>query len=233
MLGPTQRDEDVVALLHPGACPGLVALQTQSQVGGQPQGRMRVGVAAGPRDRLAVRLGRVLPRGGDAVVVERRLAVHHQFDGAAHTSHGAQQDVLGVPVHRGAPVRARPGLDVMPGTHDQRVAHDHPAGVGLPRGFQDQAARQIAACGGHRHPVGREAEMAGTAVQDRAEHAGGVGARDAQPFHRTRRGDQAGRLAVRQERVVGDRRKRVPQRAARGVGHRRRHRQRGLELGLG
>ncbi len=35
MLGPGQRDEDVVALLHSGACPGLVALQSQPQVGGQ------------------------------------------------------------------------------------------------------------------------------------------------------------------------------------------------------
>ena len=42
-----------------------------------------------------------------AVVVERRLAAHHQLDGAAHAAHGAQQDVLGIPVHRGAAVGAR------------------------------------------------------------------------------------------------------------------------------
>ena len=63
MLGPAQRDEDVVALLHPGAGPRLAALQPDAQVGGQPQRRVRVGVVAGPRDRLAVGLGRVLPGG--------------------------------------------------------------------------------------------------------------------------------------------------------------------------
>ncbi len=68
--------------------------------------------------------------------------------------------------------------------------------------------------------------MAGAAVEDRAEHAGGVRPRHAQPLHRTGRGDQAGVLAVGQERVVGDRRERVPQRSARGVGHRGRHGQR-------
>ena len=143
MFGPGQRDEDVVALLHSGACPRLVALQSQPQVGGQAQCRMRVGVTAGPGDRLAVGLGRVLPRSGDAVVVESRLAVHHQLDCAAHASHRAQQDVLGVPIHRCAAVRAGPGLDVVPRSHHQRIAHDHPAGMGLPGGLQDQAAGQI------------------------------------------------------------------------------------------
>ena len=230
MLGPGQRDEDVVALLHSGACPRLVALQSQPQVSGQAQRRMRVGVAAGPGDRLAVGLGRVLPRGGDAVVVESRLAVHHQLDRAAHTSHRAQQDVLGVPVHRRTAMRARPRVDVVPRPHHQRVAHDHPAGVGLPGGLQDQAARQVATRRGHRNAIRAQPEVARAAVQDRAEHTGGVGAGDAQPFHRTGRRDQAGVLAVGQERVVGDRRKGVPQRPAAGVRHRCRHGERGFRL---
>ena len=191
---------------------------------------MRVGILVGPRDRLAVRLRRVLPGGVVAVVVERRLAAHHQLDGAAHAAHGAQQDVLGVPVHRGASMGARPGLDVVPRPHHQRVADDHPAGVGLPGGLQDQAARQVAPRGGHGHPVRAQPEVAGAAVQDGAEHAGGVGARDAQPFHRAGRRDQAGVLAVGQERVVGDRRKGVPQRPAGGIRHRCRHGERGFRL---
>ena len=123
------------------------------QVGGQPQRRVCLGVARRPRDGLAVRLRRVLPGGRDAVVVERRLAVHHELDGAADAAHGAQQDVFGVPVHRRAAVRPRPGLQVVPRAHHQGLAHDEPAGVGLPGGLQDQAAGQIAARGRHRHPV--------------------------------------------------------------------------------
>ena len=194
---------------------------------------MRVGVTAGPRDRLAVGLGRVLPRGGDAVVVESRLAVHHQLDRAAHTSHRAQQDVLGVPVHRRAAMRPRPRLDVVPRPHHQRIAHDHPAGVGLPGGLQDQAARQVATRRRHRNAIRAQPEVTRAAVQDRAEHTGGVGAGDAQPFHRAGRRDQAGVLAVRQERVVGDRRKGVPQRPAPGIRHRCRHGERGFRLADG
>ena len=171
MFRPAQRDEDVVAFLHPGAGPRLAALQPDAQVGGQPHRRMRVGILVGPRDRLAVGLGRVLPAGADAVVVERRLAAHHQLDGAAHTPHRAQQDVLGIPVHRRAAVGARPRLDVVPGPHHQRVADDDPAGVGLPGGLQDQAARQVAARRGHRYAVGPEPEVSGAAIQDGPEHA--------------------------------------------------------------
>ena len=148
---------------------------------------MRVGVTAGPRDRLAVGLGRVFPRGGDAVVVESRLAVHHQLDRAAHASHRAQQDVLGVPIHRRAAMRPRPRVDVVPRSHHQRIAHDHPAGVGLPGGLQDQAAGQVATRSRHRNAIRAQPEVARAAVQDRAEDAGGVGARHTQPFHRAGR----------------------------------------------
>ena len=48
MLGPTQRDEGVVALLHPGAGARLVALQAQPKVGGHAHRRMRVGIADWP-----------------------------------------------------------------------------------------------------------------------------------------------------------------------------------------
>ena len=232
MFRPAQRDEDVVAFLHPGAGPRLAALQPDAQVGGQPHRRMRVGILGGPRDRLAVCLGRVLPAGADAVVVERRLALHHQLDRAADTPHRAQQDVLGVPVHRGAAVGARPRLDVVPRTHHQRVAHDDPAGVRLPGGLQDQAARQVAARGGHRDAVGPEPEVSGAAVQDGPEHAGRVRPRHAQPLHRTGGRDQAGVLTVGEERVVGDRRERVPQRSARRVRHRGRHGERRRAGGL-
>ena len=206
VLRPAQRDEDVVALLHPGAGPRLAALQPDAQVGGQPQRRMRVGILVGPRDRLAVGAGRVLPAGADAVVVERRLAAHHELDGAAHAPHRAQQDVFGVPVHRGAAMGARPRLDVVPRAHHQRVAHDQPAGVGLPRGLQNQAAGQVAARGRHRHAVGPSRKC--PAPRSRmAPNTLGESGRGTH-IHSTEPADEIRQvvLAVRQERVVGDRR---------------------------
>jgi hypothetical protein len=196
VLGPAEGDEHVVALLHPGARPSFAALQPDVQVAGQAQLRMVVGLLAGARERLAVGVGRVFPGGADPVVVERRFATHHQLDGAADTADRAQQDVLGVPVHRGAAVGFGPALDVMPGTHHQRVAHDQPAGMGLPRGFHDQAAGQIAAGRGHRDAVRPEPEVAGAAVQDRAEHARRVRPGHAQPLDGPGGGDQAGRFPV-------------------------------------
>ena len=216
MLGPRQRHEDVVTLLESGARTGLTALESDPQVGGQHESRMGVGIDAGPRDRLAVGAGGVLPCRVDAAVVEGGLAGHRQLDGAAHTAHGAQQQVFGIPVHRGASVGSGPGLDVMPGTHHQRVPHHQPAGRRLPGGLHDQAARQIATGGRNRDAVGPEPEVPGTAVQDRPEHAGGIRPRHAHPFHRSRGRNQAGVLAVGQERVVGDR----GERGARGSGRR-------------
>ena len=177
------------------------------------------GLLLGPRDGFPITTGRVLPVGADPVVVERRLAVHHQLDRAAHASHGAQQRVLGVPIHRYPAMRPRPCLDVVPRAHHHGVADDHPAGVGLPGGLQDQAARQVTPGGGHRDAVRADPEVPGTAIQDGPEHAGRIGPRHAQPLHRSTRGDQAGVLAVGEEGVVGDRRKRVPQ-TARRVRHR-------------
>ena len=221
MLGPAQRDEHVVALFEPGPGPRLPAFQPDPQVGGQSKCRMGVRIFAGARDRLTVGVGGVLPGGVHAGVVERRLAVHHQLDGAAHALHGPQQDMFGIPVHRGPAMRPRAGVDVVPRPHDQCIPHDHPAGVGLPGGLHDQAARQVAARGRHRHPIGAEPEMTGAAVQDRAEDAGGVRPRYAQPFDGAGRGDQAGVLAVGQEGIVRDRRERVAQRPTGRVRHRR------------
>ena len=219
MLRKTQRDEDVVALFQPRARPRLAALQPDAQVGGQPQRRVRVRVVVGPRNGFPIATGRVLPVRAGPVVIERRLAVHHQLDGAAHAAHGAQQGVFGVPVHRYAAMRPRPRLDVAPRAHHHRVADDHPAGVGLPGGLQDQAARQVTPGGRDRDAVRAQPEVPGAAIQDGPEHAGRIGPGHAQPFHRSTRGDQAAVLAVGEEGVVGDGRKGVPQ-TARRVWHR-------------
>lgn len=69
----------------------------------------------------------------------------------------------------------RPGVDVVPRPHDQRVAHDQPSGVRLPRGLEDEAAGQVPPGSGHAHAVRAEPEMARAAIQDGTEDAGESG----------------------------------------------------------
>ena len=214
---PAERDEHLVTLGEPGARAGLVSLQADAQVGGQAQRRVCLGVLAGAGDRLTVGRRRVFPRRGAAAVVEVRLAAHHQLDGAADAAHGAQQDVLGIPVGGGAAMGPRAGLGVVPGTHHQRVPDDHPAGMGLPGGFHDETAGQVAPCRGHRDAVRAQLEVTGATVQDGPEDARGIRPRHAQPLHGSRRGDQTGALAVGQEGVIRDGRERVSQGSGRGV----------------
>ena len=112
-------------------------------------------------------------------------------------------------------------LDVVPRPHHQRVAHDQPAGVGLPGGLQDQAARQVAA--GRRAPR-RRTGPAGSARRRgpgsrRTRWASRAAARTAIPPIPLDEIRQVFSQSDR-KRVVGDRRKRVPQ-PARRVGHRR------------
>ncbi len=57
-------------------------------------------------------------------------------------------------------------------------------------------------------PERREAEEAGLAVEQAAEHARRVEARDAEPVDRPVGRDERARVAVGEERVVGDRRER-------------------------
>jgi hypothetical protein len=209
-----QRHEDVVTLLQPGPGPRLPPVQTDPQVRRQPKRRMRIRVLLGPRHRLAIAGGRVLPTGGIAVVVERGLTVHHQFDGPADAAHRPQQRVLGVPVHRGPAMGVRPGLDVVPRTHHKGVPHDHPAGVGLPGGLQDHRARQVPPRRGHRDTVGTDPKVPSAAIEDRTEQARRIRTRCAQPLNRPSRRDQAGVLAIRKKRVVRDRRKWISRVAA-------------------
>ena len=64
---------------------------------------------------------------------------------------------------------------------------------------------QVLARGRDADALRAEAERARVAVEHRAEHARRVHARQAHPLDRPGRADQRDRLAVRQERVVGDR----------------------------
>ena len=137
------------------------------------------------------------------------------------------EQVVGVVVERRARVRRDPVLDP-PRAQRERVAHDDPARRHLPRGDQRVGARLVRARGGHVGGERAEPEMTRLPVQQRAEHARRVEARDAQPADPAVRRDERTRVAVRQERVVGDRRERRRRRGALrplgrvgGGGHRR------------
>ena len=98
---PRQGDEPEVALLEQGAGAGLPAFEAQPHVGGEGE---RDVDALGARPALVVALAGVLPADVRAAVVEHRLAVHDGLHLAGHAADGAQQDVLGLVVVRGAAV---------------------------------------------------------------------------------------------------------------------------------
>ena len=153
------------------------------------------------------------PLAGNASVIERRLAHEVDLDPAVDAFGGAHKHVLGVLVGR------RPGVRcdrILPTArpHRQGVAHDHPAGGRLPRGHERVGPRLIDPAGGDVDPERAEPEPARAAVEQRAEHAGRVEARDAQPVDRAVGSHERARMAIGEEGVVGDRRERRPRRRA-------------------
>ena len=209
VLGERKRHEGGVAVAQGRERSHAGALEADPQVGRQRQlGRP----AVGRRDGLVVALADVLPVRVAAPVVEDRVALQLDLDAAVDAADRAQQHVVGVVVRGRAPVRGGALLGVMPRTDEQHVAHDHPAAAGAPRRLQDHRAGQVPARGGDHRVGGAEPERAGVAVQQRAEHARTVIAREAHPFDGSARRDERARLAVRQEAVVRDRRKRRDER---------------------
>ena len=90
----------------------------------------------------------------------------------------------------------------------ERVAHDDPTARRVPRRRHDVRSRLV---GARRRDVDTERtqpEIPRLAVEQRPEHAGRVEARHAQPRDATVGRDQRTRVAVGEERVVLDRRKR-------------------------
>ncbi len=147
------------------------------------------------------------PLGRRAAVVEDRLADELDLDAALEALDRAHEHVVGVVVGRRARVR-RDRVLVVAGPDRQRVAHDDPAGRRLPGRLEHVRARLVGARGRVVDPERPEAEGAGLAVEQAAEHARRVEARDAEPVDRAVGRDQRARVAVGQERVVGDRRER-------------------------
>ncbi len=185
-----------------------VALDAQSDVRDQSDrqaGRARVGHVPAPVDER--------PLGRRATVVEDRLADELDLDGALGALDRANEHVVAVVVG-GRPSVRRDLVLVVARPHRQRVANHDPASRRLPRRHQHVRACLVRTRGGMVDPERRQPEEAGLAVQQAAEDAGRVEGRDAQPIDRSVRGDERARVAVREEGVVGDRRKRRRRRGA-------------------
>ncbi len=142
-----------------------------------------------------------------AAVVERRLADQLELDFAFQARHRPHEHVVGVLVGRRAGVRRYVVL-VGSRTHGQRIADLDPSAWRLPRRGQHVRAGHVVAVRRDHDSERAKPEQARLAIEQRTEHAGRVEARHAQPVDRPVRGDKRSGVAVRQERIIGDRRKR-------------------------
>ena len=187
VVAPGERDERGVAVVHGRTRPRARALEPEAQVGGEAQ--PDVGLGRGG-DAAVVAVAVVLPVRPVLAVVEHGVAVDVHLDLPVDAAQGAQQDVLGVVVGGGAAVRVGALLLVVPGADEQHVAHDAPARAGPPRGLEHVRARDVAAAGRGRLVGRADAEAAGVAVEDRAEHRRAVHARHAEPLDVARGRDE-------------------------------------------
>ncbi len=199
---PRQRAERLLALREDVARAHPVGLDAERQVGAQPHGHSGPGGVG----RMAV-VADHRPLAGRAPVVEVRLADQLELHLALEAQRHPYEQVLGVLVRRRTGVR-RHAVVAARRADGQRVAHDQPACRRVPGGGQDVRARLVDARRRHVDPVRREPEAARLAVEQGPEHARGVKARHAQPVDRAVGGDERARVAVREERVLRDRRER-------------------------
>ncbi len=182
------------------ARPDPVALDAERHVRSQPDRQIGSG---GVRGMPVVSDQR--PVGGHPAVVEVWLADELHLDVALEADDRAHQHVVGV-VIGGRPSVGRDGVVTLARPHRQRVAHQRPAGRGLPGRGDDVRPGLVDARRRHVDSEGPEPERARLAIEQRSEHARRVEARDAEPVDRAVRSQKRARMAVREERVVGDRR---------------------------
>ena len=148
------------------------------------------------------------PLGSISMSFEQRDAVHHDLDPATDAGRDPDQGAGRAKIGRGTVVVRPPGPAF--GRADrQEVLHDHPSRGGLPGGFQHHRPRDVPAMLRHLGIAGAEPEGASAPVQQRPEHARGVRAWQAQPLDGAVWRNQAALLAVGQEPILGNGRKRA------------------------
>ena len=131
---------------------------------------------------LVVAVLGVVPGSGGAPVVEDGLALEAELHLPVHAADHAQQDVAGVVVGRRPALRLR--ALVARAATDRRGARRARSSSrsACPSSSRGHGAGQVASRGRHRDVGRAEAESAGVAVEDRAEDARRVEARQAQPL---------------------------------------------------
>jgi hypothetical protein len=202
VLGPRQRAVDLLALGELVPRPDPIPLDAQRHVGPQPHRQ-----AGSTRIRGVAVIAHQVPLPRRAAVIEHRIADQLHLDRTVQAQHRADEQVVAVLVGGRARVRGDLVLAATR-THGQRVADQDPAARRLPRRHQAVRARLIHPRGRHVDPERPEAKPARLTVEQVAEDARRVKPRHAQPIDRPVRRDQRPGVAVGQERVVGDRRKR-------------------------
>ncbi len=203
---PGERAVAGLAGLQAVSGPGDGALDADPQVADEAQ---TPAVAVVGVDAHGVVLD-VLPLGRLLAVVEHRLAEHLDLRLTVDARDRPYERVVGLVVRRWTGVRGRRlhrGA-LAPAPDDERVTHDEPACRRHPGRLQDVRPGLVAPAGGDAHRRGAQAEAAGAAVQDRGEDARRVKARRAEPLDGPVRGHERRGVAVAQEAVVRDRRKR-------------------------
>ena len=208
VLGPRERAVGALARLEDVPCADPVGLDSEREIGLETDrlpGTGRVGGLSAAVDRR--------PFGRRSAVVEGRLADELDLDAPLDALDRADEHVVGVVVRRRTGV-GRDLVFVIPGAERQRLADDDPAVGRLPRRLEDVRPGDVGPCGRVVDPERREAEESGLAVEQAAEHARRVEAWDAEPVDRPVGRDERARVAVREERVLGDRRERRGRRSA-------------------
>ena len=135
------------------------------------------------------------PFPGHASIIKRGLAHQIDLDRPAGARGGPHQRVVGILVGGRSGVR-RDRIRAAARAHRQRITNDGPARWGLPRGDERVRPRFIDPVTGDSDPEWTEAETACAAVEQRAEHAGRVKPRHAQPVDGAVRGHERTRVAV-------------------------------------
>ena len=181
------------------ARPHPLALDAERHVGLQPDGLASAGGVGGVA--AAVHEG---PLGGDAAVVEHRLAHDLDLDLTVDALGRPNQHVVGVVVG-GRPRVRRDLVLTLVRPHGQRVADDDPTALRVPRRGEDVGAGLVGTRRRDVDAVRSQAEVPGLAVEQGGEHARRVEARHAQPADAPVGRDQRAGVAVGQERVVLDR----------------------------
>ncbi len=177
LLGPRERAVDLLSLPEHVTGSYPVALHADCHVRLQPDRLPCVAcLALFSGGALGARVGPVTavgnhPVGGYPPVIEDRFARQLHLDLPLQAHREAHEQVVGVLVSGGTGVR-RDEILAATRPQDQRLAHDRPAGRGLPGREQDVGSGLIAASRRHVDPERAEAKAAGLAVEQRAEHAG-------------------------------------------------------------